>query len=49
MIELADMVKLDELFHISKRMRKIEPDSMVGVMKLGLLGNSGLGYLSPLV
>jgi hypothetical protein len=30
-------------------MRKIAPHSMVGVMKLGLIGKSGLGYLSTLV
>ncbi len=45
----SSLLKVDELFHIGARMRKIALQSAVGGMILSLIGMgfAGLGYLSP--
>ncbi len=45
----SSLLKVDELFHIGERMRKIALQSAVGGMLLSLVGMifAGLGYLSP--
>ena len=45
----SSLLKVDELFHIGKRMRNIALQSAVGGMVLSLIGMgfAGLGYLSP--
>ncbi|MDD2725186.1 MAG: heavy metal translocating P-type ATPase [Methylovulum sp.] len=45
----SSLLKVDELFHIGARMRKIALQSAVGGMALSLIGMvfAGLGYLSP--
>ena len=45
----SSLLKVDELFHIGERMRKIALQSAVGGMFLSLLGMgfAGLGYLTP--
>jgi P-type E1-E2 ATPase len=45
----SSLLKVDELFHIGKRMRNIALQSAVGGMALSLIGMgfAGLGYLSP--
>lgn len=45
----SSLLKVDELFHIGARMRKIALQSAVGGMLLSLIGMgfAGLGYLSP--
>ncbi len=45
----SSLLKVDELFHIGERMRKIALQSAVGGMALSLIGMgfAGLGYLSP--
>jgi len=45
----SSLLKVDELFHIGKRMRKIALQSAVGGMALSLIGMmfAGLGYLTP--
>jgi heavy metal translocating P-type ATPase len=45
----SSLLKVDELFHIGARMRKIALQSAVGGMALSLVGMvfAGLGYLSP--
>jgi heavy metal translocating P-type ATPase len=45
----SSLLKVDELFHIGKRMRKIALQSAVGGMALSLVGMvfAGLGYLTP--
>jgi heavy metal translocating P-type ATPase len=45
----SSLLKVDELFHIGGRMRKIALQSAVGGMALSLIGMvfAGLGYLSP--
>ncbi len=45
----SSLLKVDELFHIGSRMRKIALQSAVGGMALSLIGMvfAGLGYLSP--
>ncbi|MDD5411109.1 MAG: heavy metal translocating P-type ATPase, partial [Methylobacter sp.] len=45
----SSLLKVDELFHIGERMRKIALQSAVGGMLLSLIGMvfAGLGYLTP--
>lgn len=45
----SSLLKVDELFHIGERMRKIAMQSAVGGMALSLVGMvcAGLGYLTP--
>ncbi|MCX7099695.1 MAG: heavy metal translocating P-type ATPase [Methylococcales bacterium] len=45
----SSLLKVDELFHIGARMRKIALQSAVGGMALSLIGMcfAGMGYLSP--
>ncbi|WP_333876298.1 heavy metal translocating P-type ATPase [Methylobacter sp.] len=45
----SSLLKVDELFHIGQRMRKIALQSAVGGMVLSLIGMAvaGLGYLTP--
>ncbi len=45
----SSLLKVDELFHIGERMRKIALQSAVGGMALSLIGMvfAGLGYLTP--
>ncbi|MGZ4970723.1 MAG: heavy metal translocating P-type ATPase [Methylobacter sp.] len=45
----SSLLKVDELFHIGQRMRKIALQSAVGGMALSLIGMvfAGLGYLTP--
>ena len=45
----SSLLKVDELFHIGARMRKIALQSAVGGMILSLIGMgfASLGYLSP--
>ena len=45
----SSLLKVDELFHIGARMRKIALQSAVGGMVLSLIGMvfAGLGYLTP--
>ena len=45
----SSLLKVDELFHIGARMRKIALQSAVGGMALSLIGMvfAGLGYLTP--
>jgi cation transport ATPase len=45
----SSLLKVDELFHIGERMRKIALQSAVGGMILSLIGMvfAGLGYLTP--
>jgi len=45
----SSLLKVDELFHIGARMRKIALQSAIGGMSLSLIGMvfAGLGYLSP--
>jgi heavy metal translocating P-type ATPase len=45
----SSLIKVDELFHIGERMRKIALQSAIGGMVLSLVGMgfAGLGYLSP--
>ncbi|MCX7092706.1 MAG: heavy metal translocating P-type ATPase [Methylobacter sp.] len=45
----SSLLKVDELFHIGERMRKIALQSAVGGMMLSLIGMifAGLGYLTP--
>jgi len=45
----SSLLKVDELFHIGERMRKIALQSSVGGMALSLIGMvfAGLGYLTP--
>lgn len=45
----SSLLKVDELFHIGERMRKIALQSAVGGMALSLIGMgfAGLGYLAP--
>ncbi len=45
----SSLLKVDELFHIGERMRKIALQSAVGGMALSLIGMvfGGLGYLTP--
>ena len=45
----SSLLKVDELFHIGARMRKIALQSAVGGMALSLVGMvlAGLGYLTP--
>jgi heavy metal translocating P-type ATPase len=45
----SSLLKVDELFHIGERMRKIAMQSAVGGMALSLIGMvfAGLGYLTP--
>lgn len=45
----SSLLKVDELFHIGERMRKIALQSAVGGMVLSLVGMicAGLGYLTP--
>ena len=45
----SSLLKVDELFHIGERMRKIALQSAIGGMALSLIGMgfAGLGYLSP--
>ncbi len=45
----SSLLKVDELFHIGERMRKIALQSAIGGMALSLVGMgfAGLGYLSP--
>ncbi len=45
----SSLLKVDELFHIGQRMRKIALQSAVGGMALSLIGMvfAGLGFLSP--
>ena len=45
----SSLLKVDELLHIGKRMRKIALQSAVGGMALSLIGMvfAGLGYLTP--
>jgi heavy metal translocating P-type ATPase len=45
----SSLLKVDELFHIGERMRKIALQSALGGMALSLVGMgfAGLGYLSP--
>ncbi len=45
----SSLLKVDELFHIGERMRKIALQSAVGGMALSLIGMvfAGFGYLSP--
>jgi heavy metal translocating P-type ATPase len=45
----SSLLKVDELFHIGARMRKIALQSAVGGMALSLIGMgfAGFGYLSP--
>ena len=47
----SSLLKVDELFHIGARMRKIALQSAVGGMALSLIGMvlAGLGYLTPVV
>lgn len=47
----SSLLKVDELFHIGARMRKIALQSAVGGMLLSVLGMvfAGLGYLTPVV
>ncbi len=47
----SSLLKVDELFHIGKRMRRIALQSALGGMFLSLIGMgfAGLGYLSPVV
>ncbi|QWF70104.1 heavy metal translocating P-type ATPase [Methylomonas paludis] len=47
----SSLLKVDELFHIGKRMRKIAMQSAVGGMALSVVGMTfaGLGYLTPVV
>jgi len=47
----SSLLKVDELFHIGARMRRIALQSAVGGMLLSLVGMAlaGLGYLSPVV
>jgi P-type E1-E2 ATPase len=45
----SSLLKVDELFHIGERMRKIALQSAIGGMVLSLIGMgfAGLGYLTP--
>ena len=45
----SSLLKVDELFHIGARMRKIALQSAIGGMALSFIGMAwaGLGYLSP--
>ncbi len=45
----SSLLKVDELFHIGERMRRIALQSAVGGMALSLIGMAfaGLGYLTP--
>jgi heavy metal translocating P-type ATPase len=45
----SSLLKVDELFHIGERMRKIALQSAIGGMFLSLIGMgfAGLGYLTP--
>nr|WP_179210099.1 heavy metal translocating P-type ATPase [Crenothrix polyspora] len=45
----SSLLKVDELFHIGARMRKIALQSAIGGMALSLIGMgfAGLGYLTP--
>jgi heavy metal translocating P-type ATPase len=45
----SSLLKVDELFHIGERMRKIALQSAIGGMALSLVGMvfAGLGYLTP--
>lgn len=45
----SSLLKVDELFHIGQRMRRIALQSAVGGMALSLIGMvfAGLGYLTP--
>jgi len=45
----SSLLKVDELFHIGARMRKIALQSAIGGMGLSMIGMvfAGLGYLSP--
>ena len=45
----SSLLKVDELFHIGERMRKIALQSSIGGMALSLIGMvfAGLGYLTP--
>lgn len=45
----SSLLKVDELFHIGERMRKIALQSAIGGMVLSLVGMgfAGLGYLTP--
>ena len=45
----SSLLKVDELFHIGERMRRIALQSAIGGMVLSLVGMgfAGLGYLSP--
>jgi heavy metal translocating P-type ATPase len=45
----SSLLKVDELFHIGERMRKIALQSAIGGMVLSLFGMAaaGMGYLSP--
>jgi P-type E1-E2 ATPase len=45
----SSLLKVDELFHIGKRMRTIALQSAVGGMALSIIGMgfAGVGYLSP--
>jgi len=45
----SSLLKVDELFHIGERMRKIALQSAIGGMALSLIGMvfAGLGYLTP--
>ena len=45
----SSLLKVDELFHIGERMRKIALQSAVAGMILSLIGMvfAGLGYLTP--
>ncbi len=47
----SSLLKVDELFHIGKRMRKIAMQSAIGGMALSVVGMifAGLGYLTPVV
>jgi P-type E1-E2 ATPase len=45
----SSLLKVDELFHIGERMRRIALQSAIGGMILSVIGMvfAGLGYLSP--
>ncbi|MGZ8144253.1 MAG: hypothetical protein ACXWTG_08855 [Methylosarcina sp.] len=45
----SSLLKVDELFHIGERMRKIALQSAVGGMAFSMIGMiiAGLGYLTP--
>ena len=47
----SSLLKVDELFHIGTRMRKIALESAIGGMLLSIIGMAfaGLGYLTPVM